>query len=164
MSVEPATALLTVDLDRIQPPVLYSPWWWVPALVAVAAAALATWMLRRVLAARDEPAEGDLEALRAATLRRLGDIAASPGGDAVTRRALVGRLGAEVRSFLGVATGSDLDYTTRTQWLVAADRDPRLGTAVDLLLEISDVVFRAGGDADVAGFGRRAVEVVSSWR
>ncbi|MBC9734022.1 hypothetical protein [Nocardioides marmotae] len=153
------------ELDRINPPVLYATGWWFVLAGCVMTAAVVGLLVRRALGGRDWGEGIDVEPLRDATLARIGELLeAAADGDDDVRRDAVTRVGAEVRRFLGTVTGTDLDYTTRAQWVVAADRDPRLAPAVDLLVELGYAVFRPEGDVDVAALGMRAVEVVTTWR
>ncbi|MQW77296.1 hypothetical protein GHK92_15590 [Nocardioides sp. dk4132] len=153
------------ELDRINPPVLYATVWWVVLAGCVVTAVVVVLLMRRALRGR-ERAEGiDVEALRDVTLARVRELlATSADGDADARRDVVTRVGAEVRKFLGTVTGTDLDYTTRAEWVVAADRDPRLAPAVDLLVDLGDTVFRPQLDMDVVALGARAIDVVIAWR
>ncbi|WP_185995685.1 hypothetical protein [Nocardioides campestrisoli] len=157
---------MSADLERVNPPVLYDGAWWGVVVVCLLAAVVVVLLLRRFLAQPDEPSGVDVEALRAATLSRLRELLeAGADLDAESRRAVVARLGAEVRRFLGTVSTTDLDYTTRAEWVLAVDRDPRLAPAVALLGDIGDVVFRPeGGDVALEALGGRAVDVVTSWR
>ncbi len=153
------------ELDRINPPVLYASVWWVVLAGCVVTAVVVVLQMRRALRGRDRVEGIDVEALRGATLTRVRELLATEAdGNADARRDVVSRVGAEVRKFLGTVTGTDLDYTTRAEWVVAADRDPRLVPAVDLLVDLGDTVFRPLGDVDVATLGARALDVVTAWR
>ena len=153
------------ELDRINPPVLYATVWWVVLAGCVVTAVVVALLMRRALRGPDRVEGLDIEALRGATLARVRELLVTAAdGDTDARRDVLTRVGAEVRRFLGTVTGTDLDYTTRAEWVVAADRDPRLAPAVDLLVDLGETVFRPQGDVDVAALGARAIDVVMAWR
>lgn len=156
---------MDAEIARINPPVLYATLWWVVAAGCLLGCAVVVIGLRRALRRSAPDRSVDVESLRAATLDRIATLLeGAPGGDTSTRRAVAGRVGAEVRRFLGTVTGTDLDYTTRREWVAHRQRDPRLVPAVDLLLDVTDAVFSPSKAVDLANLGRRAVEVVTSWR
>ncbi|MBM9461781.1 hypothetical protein JK386_17960 [Nocardioides sp. zg-536] len=160
---------MAAELERINPPVLYAHWWWAAAVVCLAGSVLVALVVRRALR-QTAPAGGvDVDALRAAATGRIEALLADAATlrDDVERRRAAAQISGEVRAFLGTVTATDLDFTTRADWLRAAERDPRLAPAVEVLVELADMVFQAEGRspsaAHVADGGTRALAVVNRW-
>lgn len=157
---------MPAERPPINPPHDYSVWWWVALAVAVVVlAALAVWNV--VASARERArAGGDtVETLRGQVLAEIAALAELASTGELSARAAAGRIGARVRAFVALASGSDADYATGPELRSAARRDPRLAATADFTDWLEPQLFAPPTDQplDVALVRDRAAEVVTSW-
>lgn len=156
---------MSADEVMLNPPVGYGGGWIATLLASVVLLGLLVWWTRRTLE-EDGPQtrEDVLRRLRRETLDELEATLQAAQGGVLAARSAAGRMGAEVRRFVGIVSDGDADFTTLPDLKRAARMDARLGAAATFVSWLEPHLFGTGEPVEVREVHRRAVEVVEQWR
>lgn len=156
---------MSADDVVLNPPAGYG-WEWVVTLVgSLVLLGVLVWGARLGLRkARPASPEDVLATLRSETLAALEASMHAAGSGELTARSASGRMGAEVRRFVGIVSDGDADFTTLPALRRAASADARLRPAAVFVGWLEPHLFGTGEPLDAVQVHERAVEVVEQWR